>query len=304
MKLIYDLNNSFRDEFFRLIEGEMKEARNYLNDPDENINEIIHEVRKIFKKIRSILRLYRASIGYSVYYRENVFFRDLGRVLSDARDKQVLLENASKISDTLPVDLKNEKITSLLDSLRKKRDDSLSEITQNEKLRFIEKQLANHTLPEDLNFDGEGFELIEKGIKRIYKQARNYLKEIKKQQEDTLIHDFRKRVKYLRYQMSILRPVYPEMIKAYRKALKKISDDTGDHRDYSIFLGHMEENDFYNLNTRQKQFIRDFIQTKNEKLLREALASSDKFFMEKPSDFIASMKKYNKIDNKYQVRQK
>ncbi|MCK4751050.1 MAG: CHAD domain-containing protein, partial [Bacteroidales bacterium] len=45
----------------------------------EDMHKSIHEIRKSIKRIRAVLRLIREEIGYSTYYRENVFYRDISR---------------------------------------------------------------------------------------------------------------------------------------------------------------------------------------------------------------------------------
>jgi CHAD domain-containing protein len=55
-------------------------------------SELIHQARKDLKSLRALLRLARASMPEENYIRENTFFRDVGRSLSAARDRQVILE--------------------------------------------------------------------------------------------------------------------------------------------------------------------------------------------------------------------
>ena len=61
--------------------------------------ELIHQARKDLKSLRATLRLARASMPDESFKRENVFFRDAGRSLSSARDRQVILEAIERIQD-------------------------------------------------------------------------------------------------------------------------------------------------------------------------------------------------------------
>ncbi|MBI4640654.1 MAG: CHAD domain-containing protein, partial [Candidatus Tectomicrobia bacterium] len=48
---------------------------------DADRDEAIHNVRKLFKEIRAVLRMVRDEIGGDVYEKENICFRDAGRRL-------------------------------------------------------------------------------------------------------------------------------------------------------------------------------------------------------------------------------
>ncbi|MGW8315706.1 MAG: CHAD domain-containing protein, partial [Bacteroidales bacterium] len=52
----------------------------------------IHGTRKTIKRIRALLKMIRDGTGFSFYLRENRFFRDISRQISQARDYYVLLE--------------------------------------------------------------------------------------------------------------------------------------------------------------------------------------------------------------------
>src|SRR5260221_9375162 len=54
--------------------------------------EVIHDARKRFKKVRALLRLARPGLSKKFYDRENARFRDSGRPLSEVRDAKVLVE--------------------------------------------------------------------------------------------------------------------------------------------------------------------------------------------------------------------
>lgn len=75
----------------RIAEEQTDKAINALRE-NENPGEIIHKVRKHLKKLRALMRLVRDELESDVYKPNNVFYRDLGRQLSDLRDVTSLLE--------------------------------------------------------------------------------------------------------------------------------------------------------------------------------------------------------------------
>ena len=61
--------------------------------------EVVHDARKRFKKIRAVLRLVRGGIDRRVFDRENVRFRDAGRPLSEVRDVGVLVQALDRLGE-------------------------------------------------------------------------------------------------------------------------------------------------------------------------------------------------------------
>jgi hypothetical protein len=55
-------------------------------------DESVHDARKAFKRVRSVLRLVRDEIGEKTYRRENRRFRDGARPPTEVRDAKVLVE--------------------------------------------------------------------------------------------------------------------------------------------------------------------------------------------------------------------
>ena len=55
-------------------------------------DEVIHEVRVAFKKVRALLRLVRPEIGEKAYKEENSCLRDAARPLTEVRDAKILVD--------------------------------------------------------------------------------------------------------------------------------------------------------------------------------------------------------------------
>src|SRR5262245_6994153 len=62
-------------------------------------DEVVHEARKHFKKLRAVLRLVRPAIGPKAYRGENITFRDAARPLTEVRDAKVLVETVDGLAE-------------------------------------------------------------------------------------------------------------------------------------------------------------------------------------------------------------
>jgi CHAD domain-containing protein len=88
---------TLRHDIHRIAGKEIEKVREYMNGSSRGSrDEMVHEVRKSLKKLRTILRLVRPGIRGKIYRRENRAFRDISRPLTDVRDATVLVEALDK----------------------------------------------------------------------------------------------------------------------------------------------------------------------------------------------------------------
>lgn len=293
-----------REEVRRIILEQIRNSTEILGDTEMDIDKRIHESRKCFKRIRAVLRLIRDSIGYSHYYRENVFFRDLGATLSPARDASVVFERGDFLKQIFPDLIENK---SFMDFQSKLVNDK-RELTAkglNSKILFGISGELNSSIPRfnDLPVQNKGFRIVNGGLKRMYRQGRKYLKKVRRNKDDEIIHNLRKRTKYLWYHMQLLQPVYPKLIGAYENTLDKISEDLGLYRDIILFLEKLRGDSFY-INQKEKSGdIEDYYTQLAQEHLNTALTEAEKFYMEKPRIFVKRIKKYWELSLVLKVNQ-
>lgn len=297
-KFIIQPEKDIKKELARIMLSQVLLVHEMTCDKSEGINKNVHEIRKRFKMIRSVLRIIRDSAGYSFYYRENIRFRDMARKLSPARDKQVLLENAISLTEKLP-DLKNEeRYRVILKDLTHQRDEALRQLLIAEDVCSHLRSSLESAIPEikNVSFQNSGFDVIEGGLRRMYRQARNNLSKVRENKNDQIaIHTLRKRVKYLWYQIQMLAPLYPLGMEALERSLDNISDDLGIHRDSYLFRGFLEKNNHFELNKNQSSEIQKILNDQMESRLSSAIDAATKFYLEKPEIFT------NRISSWYEI---
>ena len=72
-------------------------GRAYLRGQDVHLG--VHEARKRFKKIRTLLRLIRTYLGEPLWREENKTFGDIARSIGAVRDAQSLIECVTKLRE-------------------------------------------------------------------------------------------------------------------------------------------------------------------------------------------------------------
>ena len=82
-----------------------------LSKGNGSFNEDIHDTRKNFKKIRTVLRLMKSNLDDENFQTENSFYRDTGRTLSDLRDSSVLIQTFDKLLKNSEIEISNYDFT-------------------------------------------------------------------------------------------------------------------------------------------------------------------------------------------------
>lgn len=203
---------------------------------------VIHEVRKSFKKIRAALRLVRDHVDF--YKDENVFFRDEGRRISDIRDATSVIEALDMLYDQYSDELYKHTFNSFRNFLLERRKELAKAVLEDKNaLSTVEGNLLQKKEEIDSwSINIKSFDAIYPSIKRVYKRGKKaYEKAIETQRTEDL-HEWRKRVKYLRYQLDLINRIWPDMLDTWEDELHKLSDHLGNDRDLYMLDNLMQKN--------------------------------------------------------------
>ena len=94
----------------------------------------------------------------------------------------------------------------------------------------------------DWSLDDDGFDAIAKGLAKTYHRARERAFEAgDARDDDELFHEWRKRVKYHRYHMDLLAPIWPEVLEAREDLCHRLTDSLGDDHDLVVLRACLNE---------------------------------------------------------------
>ena len=80
----------------------------------------------------------------------------------------------------------------------------------------------------------EDFSAIGPGLAQVYAKGRTAFHEAQSEPSVESLHEWRKEVKYLWYQVSLLRPVWSKPLKGFAKQIKQLVDCLSDNHDLAI----------------------------------------------------------------------
>lgn len=188
------------------------QALDYLHSPEDNLEEVVHESRKHFKKLRGLLRLVRKEIGSTVYQRENICFRDAGRLLSDLRDSAVAVETLDDLTEDFEKVLDKDAFINMRKTLILFYYGTRQHVVAEEQAlqKVTAKMEAARQRVADWPIEDDSFTAVSGGLRKIYKRGRNRMQDAAESPTTAALHEWRKRVKYLWYSVRLLQPIWPE----------------------------------------------------------------------------------------------
>jgi CHAD domain-containing protein len=269
-------------------------------DPDERRG--VHETRKSLKRLRAMLRLVRDTVGYGVYRGENVVLRDTGRRLSAVRSSEVLAKLARAETDALGGAMARESARMLVSELEERHDRAATDLFADRqhvidllttllcsRARFERWPLVGtdprRAIPDD-------FGAVAPGVRRVYRRGKRAMAGAAAEPSTETFHEWRKRAKYLQYQLEALRPRLPDVIGGEAIALAELGEALGDEHD----LGELAE-----LLVTEPHLVPDdaarhalalAVATKRHELQRRALRLGARSYHEPPDAFVARLAGY------------
>lgn len=229
------------DQFDRALAG--------LTDPEADRDEAVHETRKAIKRLRAVLRMVRDEVGERVYRAENMVLRDTARRLSGVRDGAVMVEAVQKLrahyGDYLARGAFAELEAALGERHQRRRRQVLEDAeTLPSVVRTLRAARARYAAwPADASeaVGGRrvirpGFEALGPGVGRTYRRGRKGLELARSQPSAVHFHEWRKEVKYLRHQMEVLEPLWPEVVGGLARSLDDLGEVLGEEHDLAVLL--------------------------------------------------------------------
>jgi CHAD domain-containing protein len=241
----------------------------------------IHEVRKHFKKLRSLIRLIQP--GFESRAEDlNDWFRQRGRQLARARDAASMLEAWQRLRERFYAPDQTELLDGLaaaLGSAPAAAPDGLPETLAQltEELRMQREETV------DWNLDGDGLDIMLEGLADCYAAGRRALRSARKNPSNERLHEWRKRSKDHWYHLRLWGGVWPGPLKAWSAACEELCDLLGDDHDLAgladLIESPQEENPFVPVERRPELLA--LIARRREDLQREAFERGRFLFAEK-----------------------
>ena len=254
----------------------------------------VHTARKRIKEVRALLRLVRNGVGEKQFDRENRALRDAARPLSEVRDGAALLDALRALEERYSGEIKKGAFKPLREALQKRRRSLRRRILQKgdavRKSATAVKAVRDRAAQWDLK--SGAWKVLQAGLRRAYKKGHAAMTGALKDPSDEKLHEWRKRVKDLRYQLELLEPVWPDVMKATAEQANALSDLLGDDHDLAVLRellgGELKDV----LSKEASETLLALIDRRRTDLQRSSASLSEKLFAESPKQFEGRLKVY------------
>ena len=292
----------------------------------EPAEKAVHETRKALKRLRALIRLLEDELGEHVYARESAAVREIAQQLSDARDAEVMLNTLDALIARHPRRLRGG-------SVKKLRKRLLAEHARTQR-RTLADPAARARMLAELSAlrarvelwqlrDRDGLRLIDGELTRLYRQGRKRYRRLARGKGGGVraMHEWRKRVKDLRYTAEMLqrrglkesarmRPHAKKRKRAHAiarredqrlQAIAQRADELGEllgeEHDLAVLdervrAGRRREGDrAWRLPRRTRKTLLALIATRRRKLRRRAMRDGERLYSAKPTKFMRRVRK-------------
>jgi CHAD domain-containing protein len=247
--------------------------------------EAVHEARKDVKKIRSALRLVRDEIADENWRRENDHYREVARTLSSFRDAEILVEALDGLAERFGPEAEGR-----FDALRQQlesenraaHDDGSLERAMAEAAAGL---AAGRGRIAQLPLEGDGWEIIGPGLHRSYRGGRKRLRAVHEEASVTNLHELRKRVKDLWYQLRLIRDADKHMLGDLVDYAHDLSDHLGDDHDLALLRETVQRRRAAFTDPSDKRHLLEEIDQRRGELQFAAISLSERIYAEKPKRF-------------------
>lgn len=130
------------------------------------------------------------------------------------------------------------------------------------------------------------------GLKRVYKRGRKRLAQAYADPSVENFHEWRKRAKYWRYQLRILRNLWPAMLNPLRESLHDLSDYLGDDHDLAELRARVQQDDIAFNSPESRQTLLALIDQRRAKFRTLARPIGERAYVEKPKHYVRRMAGY------------
>jgi CHAD domain-containing protein len=256
--------------------------------------ERVHEARKALK----LLRLLRDELGEQTYEHESALLRDAGRGLARARDAHVLLSTLEDLIARHPKHLGGRSgVQRLRARLRQERDgaaeralaDSAAPGGTLSRLRGLRVRVGDWRLAEP-----GGIEAIEPALERLYGKGRKRMRRAARARGESrrvrTLHEWRKRVKDLRYAAEMLG------VKKLAKRADELGELLGEEHDLAVLAQRVRREAKTGRASvapgrRARKLLLKSIAARRRKLRKRALRDGARLYGRKPARFVRRVRK-------------
>lgn len=228
----FKLNEPFDKGFRRIALEQIASAEQSLTATADRTAGV-HEARKSLKRLRALLRLVRPSLGEKNFRAFDSAFRDTARLLSDARDRHVLLETLGKLEVRYELGAGDPTAAAraVIGSNEQEPAPSVAGADVNDATLRLKKTARRFSA---VKLNSNSFKVAGDGLEACYRLGRKHFNSAFANGTDEAFHEWRKSVQQHWRQMALLSNAWPACFDSRVEAARDLSELLGDDHDLAL----------------------------------------------------------------------
>lgn len=199
-------------------------------DAAQDTSAFAHKARVRCKRVRAVLRLAKPMMGAKAYRKENIWWRDQARLLSELRDASARIEALETLRPFLAARIGSAMTRKLGDRFEQERQSVAASDAVGKFVEAMNKR-SETLIP---NLPAGGREEMMSALGDTYKMARTAMKHALKHEEPELLHEWRKQAKYHALQARLMRMHFPDVLDQRVAAVRDLAGLLGEVQDIEV----------------------------------------------------------------------
>jgi CHAD domain-containing protein len=245
----------------------------------------VHDARKDLQRSRTALRLLRPALADPIYRRANALLRDAARTLNAPRDAKALTEVLRSLCRNNRALREDPRVIELL-RIQQAEQTRLHLQLRRHPARLARTRRALRRLCSRMSrwhVDPHGFPVLGPALKRIYRSGRRALPTRRPLPTDRSLHEWRKKVKYLRYALEMVTPMRPRKLARLTRRAERLTDGLGEVHDLAMLAEKARRFAMYNrVDIRPLLLV---IGRQHDRLALEALSDGEQLYRARARDW-------------------
>jgi CHAD domain-containing protein len=272
----------------RIARGRLADARDTLDGASRrSLDGAVHDARKDLKRLRTTLRLARDAIADETYERESAAYRAAGHRLGASRDAHVRVQTLGALTAQFAEELEPRVTAGLHARLVEEHERVVARLRDDDadvQAVLAELDDALVRIPAWTLESGD-FTALSPALRRIYRRGRKRMRVARRDPSAATFHEWRKRVKDLRYAMQIVRVARPTRTKRIGRDAHELADLLGDDHDLAELREYAETHPQCFDDAASLQALLSIIDRRSARLRAQALARGARVYRRSPKRF-------------------
>jgi CYTH domain-containing protein/CHAD domain-containing protein len=255
------------------------------------IETAVHDVRKRCKEVRAVARLVRSALG-DHFDRFNCLVRDAARELAPIRDAHAMLATFDDLqarrglTDVADLDgVRSGQLAAVVETTRGVHGTDPRIERARTLLTAGRENVEEWEIPDD-------FATLAVGLDDTYRRGRRALRRARDKPTDRRMHEWRRSVKHLWYQVRLIERAAPSVLEAMVASLDDLAEALGDDHDLAVLIERLAADPERFGGKRQVKQARRLARAQQRDLRRRAFRLGATVFAEPDRSFARRMRAY------------